>query len=565
MKRFSLVFSLAVLLLLGATFSAHGFSLLDDKLSISGYLQNQSSYRLGNESQWVSSENRLQVEMVGKLHPNFVVAGTFRGTYDAIYDLRSSSGQWGQDYAGSRDALSKEAKVRELYVDTSLGGWDFRIGQQQIVWGESDGLRLMDIVNPLDMRRQFVTRDWEDVRIPQMLVKATYGIDPGSNSFLELVWNPGDVRRDRILVDTTMGENNNSPWTISNPALLGTLEIDAPIIIASGPLAGVPLTTTAPPFLLNTAQLRQAGILNIVEEDPSWLNVRNSEFGGRLAGTLGGFFLTLNYYQGFSKTPVIRYEGGGLLGAGNVFGNPDVFTGLAPPAPTQLPMNDVLGAYLSGALGPGPYNGLLKPFPIMLRYDYPRETVVGFTFNKAAGLWVWRGEFATYLNKHYNKVGPQGWANHISPINAAIEFTGDLVDDKILQASMIGFDYKRSIEWLNPEKMFFISAQVFNYHIFDYDEELRTGPYMQQPREDTYYLSLLINTEYHMGRICPEVLVVYDASATGWYIKSRVELKYGDHWRPEIGALYFSGDDQELPFGEFNQKNEVYIRLKYQF
>ena len=570
MKRCGLVFSLAVLLLVGGAFSAHGFSLLDDKLSISGYLQNQSSYRLGDESQWVSSENRLQVEMRAKLHPNFTVAGTFRGTYDAIYDLRSNSDQWGREYAGSRDALSKEAKVRELYVDTAFGDWDFRIGRQQVVWGESDGLRLMDIINPLDMRRQFVTRDWEDIRIPQMLVKATYGIDPGSNSFLELVWNPGDVRRDRILVDTTMrdAENhspNDSPWTISNPALLGSLEIDAPIIIASGPLAGVPLTTTTPPFMLNTAQLRQAGALTIAEDDPSWLNVRNSEFGGRLAGTLGGYFLTLNYYQGFSKTPVIRYEGGGLLGAGNVFGNPDVFTGLTPPAPTQLPMNDVLGAYLSGAFGPGPYNGLLKPFPIMLRYDYPRETVVGFTFNKAAGLWVWRGEFATYLNKHYNKVGPQGWANHISPINAAIEFTGDMVDDKILQASMLGFDYKCSVNWLNPEKMFFISGQVFNYHIFDYDDELRSGPYMQQPREDTYYLSLLINTGYNMERINPEILVVYDASATGWYIKPRVELRYGDHWRPEIGALYFAGDDQELPFGEFSQKKEVYIRLKYQF
>ena len=59
--------------------------------------------------------------------------------------------------------------------------------------------------------------------------------------------------------------------------------------------------------------------------------------------------------------------------------------------------------------------------------------------------------------------------------------------------------------------------------------------------------------------------MVYDASATGWYIKPRVELRYGNHWRPEIGALYFAGDDHELPFGEFSQKKEVYIRLKYQF
>ena len=593
MKRRGLIFSLAVLLLVGGAFSAHAVSLLDNKLSISGYLQNQSSYRLGDESQWVSSENRLQVEMVARLHPNFTVAGTFRGMYDAIYDLRHDSDQWGRNYSGSRDALSTEAKMRELYVDTSLGGWDFRIGKQQVVWGESDGLRLMDIINPLDMRRQFITRDWRDIRIPQTLVKATYGIDPGSNSFLELVWNPGDVKRDKIYFDTTMNDRNKSPWTISNPPLFEKLRVDMPFALVNPAPGGGPpvyLTGQAPPFMLDTPTLRQMGILNVAEDDPpAWINVSKSEFGARLAGTMGGFFVTLNYWQGFSKSPVIKYEGGGLLGIGNAFAgtpfgsNPNVY--LPDPSnpagpPIQMPMNDAIGAYLSDAqLGPpgapyihdlipgyqGPYAALLQPFPINVRLEYPRENVIGFTFNKAAGLWVWRGEFATYVNKHYNRIGVgESWSPYIGVLNNAFA-RGDMIVEKTLQASMLGFDYKCSIDWLNPEKMFFISGQVFNYHIFNYDEELGTGPYMQKPREDTYYLSLLINTGYHMERINPEVLVVYDASATGWYIKPRVELRYGDHWRPELGALYFAGDDQELPFGEFSQKNEVYIRLKYQF
>ncbi|MDP2725505.1 MAG: hypothetical protein Q8O44_04435, partial [Syntrophales bacterium] len=113
--------------------------------------------------------------------------------------------------------------------------------------------------------------------------------------------------------------------------------------------------------------------------------------------------------------------------------------------------------------------------------------------------------------------------------------------------------------------MFFISGQVFLHHIFGYDDTLYWGPYMQKAREDSYAVSLLVNTEYHRGRICPEVLVVYDAAATGWYIKPRVEFKYGDHWRPEIGALVFTGDQYELPFGELNNNDEIYFRLKYQF
>src|SRR3990172_10037004 len=549
MKRIGLVFGLVALWLGGAAFSAHGFTLLDDKLYISGYVQNQSSYRVGGDSdQWVSSENRLQVEMEAKLHPNVKLFGVFRGMYDAIYDLRSDSDRWGdiqstdpeRGYAGSRDILSTEYKMRELFMDAALGNWNFRIGKQQVVWGETDGLRLMDIINPLDMRRQFITRSWEDIRIPQTMVKAVYGIDPMNNSYLELLWNPGNVRRDKIYFDTTMSNDYKSPWTISNSQDLLGLQ---------------PLRASVPP------------LVGVAEEDtPEWINVNKSEFGARLGGEAGGWFLTLNYWQGFSKSPVIKYEGCGLLGIGNIFGNPNVYLDPTNPA-VQAPMNDAVAGYLADAFGLpfGPYNALLQPYPINVRLEYPRERVIGFTFNKPAGLWVWRGEFATYVDKHYNILGKgDDWSPYIGVLNNAF-VRGDMISEKTMQASMLGFDYKRLIAWLNPEKMFFISGQVFLHHIFDYEEDLRFGPYSQKPREDSYALSLLVNTEYHMGRICPEVLVVYDAAATGWYIKPRLEFKYGDHWRPEIGALVFTGDQYELPFGEFNNNDEIYFRLKYQF
>jgi len=200
-------------------------------------------------------------------------------------------------------------------------------------------------------------------------------------------------------------------------------------------------------------------------------------------------------------------------------------------------------------LGTGP----LPPLPVHLTYRYPRENVIGFTFNKCTGMWVWRGEFATYLDKHYNKTEIGLFLPNIK------------IAKKVQQASMLGFDYKRLITWLNPEKMFFISGQVFHYHIFNHDDELEFGPYSQTAREDSFALSLLVNTGYDMERICPEVMVVYETGTTGWYIKSFVELKYGDHWRPQLGALLFYGDPYELPFGEMHKKDEIYLRVKYQF
>lgn len=490
MKRIGLVFGLLVLSLWGVVFSAHGFYVLDDKLFITGYIQNQSSYRVAEGAdELVSSENRLQMEIDAKLHPQVKVHGVFRGIYDGIYDLRHESDRWGRNYAGSRDKLSTEYKIRELYMDATLGRCDFRVGKQQVVWGETDGLRLMDIINPLDMRRQFITRDWEDIRIPQLIAKAIYGIDPMRNAFFELLWNPGDLERDEIYFDTTMNDDYKSPWTISNS-----------------------------PSLEGLKPLRQAGLVDVTEKDTSEINADESEFGARFGMELGGWFFTLNYWQGFSKSPVLD---------GDLTVLEPMFLGIGPP----------------------------PRLPVRLEYKYPREKVSGFTFNKAIGLWVWRGEFATYWDKHYNNIDT-------SPVLGLPKLS---MVDETLQSSMLGFDYKRFIKWLNPEKMFFISGQVFHNHIFNYDDDLRSGPYSQKPREDSVALTFLANTGYHMDRICPEVLVVYDIATTGWYIKPRLEFKYGEHWRPELGGLVFTGDEYELPFGAYKHNDEIYFRLKYQF
>ena len=48
----------------------------------------------------------------------------------------------------SNDTTS--ADIWELFVDIKKGKLWTRLGRQNIVWGESDGVRLLDIVNPLD-------------------------------------------------------------------------------------------------------------------------------------------------------------------------------------------------------------------------------------------------------------------------------------------------------------------------------------------------------------------------------------------------------------------------------
>jgi hypothetical protein len=73
----------------------------------------------------------------------------------------------------------------------------FRVGRQQVIWGESDQFRLMDIINPLDTTWHLQQEEWDKLRIPLWLVKGIWDfgdVGPFSNSFAELVWNPGDFQ-----------------------------------------------------------------------------------------------------------------------------------------------------------------------------------------------------------------------------------------------------------------------------------------------------------------------------------------------------------------------------------
>ena len=64
-----------------------------------------------------------------------------------------------------------DAELREVYADFALGQTQFRVGKQQVVWGQADGLRVLDMVNPLSYR-EFILGDFEDRRIPLWMVNA---------------------------------------------------------------------------------------------------------------------------------------------------------------------------------------------------------------------------------------------------------------------------------------------------------------------------------------------------------------------------------------------------------
>lgn len=79
-----------------------------------------------------------------------------------------------------------DLELRELYLDDYLGDAYIRAGKQQIVWGQADGLRVLDVINPLSYR-EFILPEMEDRRIPLWSVQVELPTDPWS---MQLVWVP---------------------------------------------------------------------------------------------------------------------------------------------------------------------------------------------------------------------------------------------------------------------------------------------------------------------------------------------------------------------------------------
>lgn len=183
-----------------------------------------------------------------------------------------------------------DAELREFYIDGHIGPAFLRLGKQQVVWGQADGLRVLDVVNPFSFR-EFIWPDPQDRRIPLWTLKAEVPVGPAT---LQLLWLP-DPTYDEIPL-------GDAAFAITTPLL-------------------VPRPTR--PIEVRPA-LRPKGV-----ED-------GSDAGARLSAFVGGWDITLNYLYHYYDDPVPfivptqtgpvlapRYERSRLFGAtfSNAFGS----------------------------------------------------------------------------------------------------------------------------------------------------------------------------------------------------------------------------------------------------
>ena len=145
-----------------------------------GWVQAGGAYTFSSPGHWSQLRGRAELAGTGQLGGGIKWKLSARAGYDAVYE--------GTDfYPGPvrRDQRS-ELELREAYLDFSAGDWEFRLGKQNIVWGEMVGLFFADVVSAKDLR-EFVLPEFEQIRIPQWAVRAEWF---GDDSHLEFVWLP---------------------------------------------------------------------------------------------------------------------------------------------------------------------------------------------------------------------------------------------------------------------------------------------------------------------------------------------------------------------------------------
>lgn len=113
------------------------------------------------------------------------------------------------------DAYVHSADWRELYVAGDLAGWNLSFGLQQVVWGKADNLRVVDQVNPVDLR-EFILPELNDYRKPLLMMRGTRAMGDWQ---LELLYLP------RFVATSFASPGSEFDLVQLDPQLLETVQL----------------------------------------------------------------------------------------------------------------------------------------------------------------------------------------------------------------------------------------------------------------------------------------------------------------------------------------------------
>lgn len=215
-----------------------------------GFYQGTAAYTYADPSHWSRAVNRLQVYVQGSFAEGVTWRASARVDVDPVYI-------WSDFYpADVRENQRLDFFIRETYLDFAAAGLDWRIGRQQIVWGEVVGLFFADVVSGRD-QRDFILPTFDIIRIPQWAARAE--------------WFRGDFHAEAIWIPVRSFDDIGKPGAEFYPPGLTVDDLTAAGVAVQFNDEQVPARTLA-----------------------------NSSYGLRFSGTAAGWDLSAFWFRSYS-------------------------------------------------------------------------------------------------------------------------------------------------------------------------------------------------------------------------------------------------------------------------
>lgn len=210
------------------------------------------------------SRTTFDAKGIYKINDNWRMTLEGRAHYDPVERLGYPKNVW--------------LDPRQALLDGRVGKVDLKLGLQQVVWGQADGLRVLDVINPLDYR-EFILEDFIDSRRPLWLARADTPVGEGS---LQMIWVPYFAPARLPAADNEFGLGES----------FGLGLIEAGWIDATLREQGLPKI----PF-------------RVEPTDRPAYKLKSSQFGARYSRSVGAWDLTANYFYGWEDTPTNYFLG----------------------------------------------------------------------------------------------------------------------------------------------------------------------------------------------------------------------------------------------------------------
>ena len=354
------------------------------------------------------------------------------------------------------------------------------MGKQQVVWGRTDLFRVLDVLNPVDYSRHNIYDELEDIRIPMWMATLEKHFG-ATDTFDDL--NLQFVWNFDKFRPSNLGQGG-TPYTILDAgnffrAMNNCWENGCS---ASNFAGGGTLSTDFPEHVLG---IRQAHL-------PSW-SLDNTQFGVKLEGEYQGMGFSLNALTYRSHLPSLR---GGI------------------------PADDPFTAGTTES----------QAFPYLIAFDihFPRVNLIGGSLDiyseslksvfRFEGAYTQGEEFANTLRE-------------------------ELYSENDVFRYVIGIDRPTFIPFLNKNRAFLISGQLFGQYIFDHELVSVNGIEAGIPDyKHNHIATLLIKGWYMNDRLSPQLIMAHDFGAEASTIAPSVDWLVNDNLRVTFGANIKVGD-----------------------